>query len=52
MEQKLTLFYLVNDILQRSNQKGYSDLVDKFRGAVKEALPHLKEEKIAQKVSW
>jgi len=50
VEQKLTLFYLVNDILQRSNQKGYSDLVDKFRGAVKEALPHLKEEKIAQKV--
>jgi len=28
----------------------YTELLDKFRGAIKEAMPHLKEEKIAYKV--
>ena len=49
-DQKLVLFYLVNDVVQHSSKKGVTDIVDKFRGAIKDALPHLKEEKIANKV--
>ena len=52
VEQKLVLFYLVNDIVQHSAKKGFTELLDKFRGAIKEALPHLKEEKIANKVPY
>lgn len=50
IEQKLVLFYLVNDVVQHASKKSFTELVDKFRGAIKEALPHLKEEKIAPKV--
>ena len=50
IEQKLVLFYLVNDVVQHSSKKNYAELVDKFRGAIKEALPHLKEDKIIPKV--
>ena len=28
----------------------YTELLDKFKVAIKEAMPHLKEEKIANKV--
>jgi len=50
IEQKLVLFYLVNDIVQHSAKRGYGELLDKFRSAIKEAMPHLKEEKIGPKV--
>jgi len=50
IEQKLVLFYLVNDIVQHSAKRGYGELLDKFRSCIKEAMPHLKEEKIGPKV--
>ena len=50
VEQKLVLFYLVNDIVQHSAKRGYSELLEKFRSAIKEAMPHLKDEKIGPKV--
>ena len=36
------LFYLVNDIVQHSAKRNYSELLDKFRSGIKEAMPHLK----------
>ena len=42
IEQKLVLFYLVNDIVQHSAKRNYSELLDKFRSGIKEAMPHLK----------
>jgi len=50
IEQKLVLFYLVNDIVQHSAKRNYGELLDKFRSGIKEAMPHLKEEKIGPKV--
>ena len=50
VEQKLVLFYLVNDIVQHSAKRGYTELLEKFRSAIKEAMPYLKEEKIGPKV--
>jgi len=50
VEQKLVLFYLVNDIVQHASKKMYTELLDKFKVAIKEAMPHLKEEKIANKI--
>ncbi len=46
----MVLFYLVNDIVQHSAKKGFTELLDKFRSGIKESMPHLKEEKIAYKV--
>jgi len=51
IDQKLVLFYLVNDILQHSKKRDYVELLDKFRNLVKEAMPHLKDEKIVPKVN-
>ena len=51
MEQKLVLFHLVNDIVQHSAKKGFTELLDKFKSGIKESMPHLKEEKIAYKVT-
>ena len=42
IEQKLVLFYLVNDIVQHSAKRNYGELLDKFRSGIKEAMPHLK----------
>ena len=50
VEQKLVLFYLVNDIVQHSAKRGYNELIEKLRNAIKEAMPHLKDEKIGPKV--
>ena len=44
IEQKLVLFYLVNDIVQHSAKRNYGELLDKFRSGIKEAMPHLKVE--------
>ena len=33
VEQKLVLFYLVNDIVQHSAKRGYNELIEKFRNA-------------------
>ena len=46
----MTLFYLLNDVVQNSKRKNYNDLIEKFEGILKEIMPYLKEEKIAEKV--
>ena len=50
MEQKLTLFHLLNDIVQHSKKRNYDDLLDKFQTQIREAMPHLKNTKITEKV--
>lgn len=50
VEQRLTLFYLLNDVVQHSKGKNYEDLLEKFEGILKEIMPYLKEEKISEKV--
>ncbi len=47
----MTLFYLLNDVVQHSKRKNYDDLLEKFEGILKEIMPYLKEEKICDKVS-
>ena len=49
-DQRLTLFYLLNDVVQHSKRKSYDDLLDKFEGILKEIMPYMKEEKICEKV--
>ena len=49
-EHKLTLFHLVNDIVQHSKRKNHVELLEKLQGVLKEAMPHLKETKICEKV--
>jgi len=49
-EQKLTLFHLVNDIVQHSKRKNYAELLEKFQVVLKESMPHLKDAKICEKV--
>ena len=50
LEQKLVLFYLVNEIIQHSTFCGYKVMIDNFRGVIKESMPHFKDEKIRPKV--
>ncbi len=49
-EQRLTLFHLLNDIVQHSKRKNFEDLLEKFEGILKEIMPYMKEEKICDKV--
>ena len=49
-EQRLTLFYLLNDVVQHSKRKNYDDLLEKFEGILKEVMPYMKEDKICEKV--
>jgi len=49
-DHKLTLFHLVNDIVQHSKRKNYTELLEKFQLVLKESMPHLKEPKICEKV--
>ena len=49
-EHKLTLFHLVNDIVQHSKRKNYTELLEKFQVVLKESMSHLKEGKICEKV--
>ena len=51
IEQKLPLFYLLNDVVQHSKRKNYNEYLDRFQSVLKEALPHLKDESIRGKVS-
>ena len=50
IDQKLALFYLLNDVVQHSKRKNYSELIDRFQSVLKEAIPHLKDESIGGKV--
>ena len=50
VEQKLTLFYLLNDVVQHSKRKNYSEVIDRFQSVLKEAVPHLKDENISGKI--
>jgi len=50
-EQKLTLFYLLNDVVQHAKRKNYAELLAKFEPCIRESLPAMKkEEKIAKKI--
>ena len=50
VDQKLTLFHLLNDVVQHSKKRNYDDLLEKFQVQIKEAMPHLKNLKITEKV--
>ena len=50
IEQKLTLFHLLNDVVQHSKKRNYEELLEKFQAQIREAMPHLKNTKITQKV--
>ena len=50
IQQKLVLFYLVNEIIQHSAFCGYKEMLEHFRGVIKEAMPHFKDEKTRPKV--
>ena len=50
VEQKLTLFYLLNDVVQHSKKRNYDELLDKFQAQIKEAMTHLKNTKITEKI--
>ena len=49
-EAKLNLLYLVNDVVQHSKKKGDKEMVAKIKGVLKEAMPHLRDGKICEKV--
>ena len=50
IDQKLALFYLLNDVVQHSKRKNYNEFIDRFQSVLKEAIPHLKDESIGGKV--
>ncbi|XP_040572033.1 uncharacterized protein [Lepeophtheirus salmonis] len=50
VDQKLTLFYLLNDIVQHCRRKNYSEFLMKFESVLKEAMPHLRDDKINEKL--
>jgi hypothetical protein len=50
VDQKLTLFHLLNDVVQHSKKRNYDDLLDKFQVQIREAMPHLKNTKITEKI--
>ncbi len=50
-DQKLVLFYLINDVVQHSKRKNLTDLIARCQTAIREAVPALrKEAKIAPKI--
>ena len=50
-DQKLVLFYLMNDVVQHSKRKNLTDLLSRCQSAIRESLTHLKKEpKIVDKV--
>lgn len=49
-DQRLTLFHLLNDIVQHSKRKNFNDILEKFEPILKEIMPYLKEDKISNKV--
>ena len=42
VEQRLTLFYLANDVIQHSKKKGCADIVSAWEGALVEATPFVR----------
>ena len=50
VDQKLALFYLLNDVVQHSKRKNHNELIERFQSVLKEAMPHLKDEHICSKV--
>lgn len=50
MEQKLALFYLLNDVVQHSKRKNCNEHIERFQSVLKEAMPHLKDESICGKI--
>ncbi len=50
-EQKLPLFYLLNDVVQHAKRKNHSELLEKFQSVLKEAMPHLQDDSIAHKIN-
>jgi len=49
-EQKLPLFYLINDVVQHSKRKNFNEVIERTQSVLKEAMPHLKDETICSKV--
>lgn len=49
-EQKLPLFYLINDVVQHSKRKHFNEVIERTQSVLKEAMPHLKDETICSKV--
>ncbi len=50
-EQKIALFYLLNDVVQHAKRKNHTELLEKFQSVMKEAMPHLKDDAISGKVN-
>ena len=50
VEQKLPLFYLLNDVVQHSKRKDLKEFIERFESVLKEAIPHLKDESHVGKV--
>ena len=49
-DQKLTLFHLLNDVVQHSKRRNHQELLEKLKGILKESMPHLKDARICEKV--
>jgi len=49
-EQRLALFYLLNDVVQNCKRKNFGDMLEKFEAILKEIMPYMKEDKICDKV--
>lgn len=50
VEQRLPLFYLVNDVVQHAKKRNVSEMLAKFGPVIRESLPHVREPKIAERV--
>ncbi|TRY67510.1 hypothetical protein TCAL_02754 [Tigriopus californicus] len=50
VEQRLPLFYLVNDVVQHAKKRNVSEMLAKFGPVIRESLPHVREAKIAERV--
>ena len=50
VNQKLVLFYLFNDIVQNAKRKQAAEMLTKCQAVLKEAIPHLRDDKIAEKI--
>ncbi len=50
-DQKITLFHLINDVVQHAKRKRIAEVLDKCQAVLKEAMTHFRQpEKVAAKV--
>jgi hypothetical protein len=50
VDQRITLFHLINDVVQHAKRKGVQELLDKCQGVLKEAMLHFRDGKVVDKV--